>query len=58
MQILYNGSHEIGIKVESCDSIESIAAHTHFTTSELVDIVQDIADNDEMVVCKEAKNVK
>lgn len=47
MQILYNGSHETVIKVESVDTIESIAAHTHFTVPELVDIIQDIVDNDE-----------
>lgn len=52
MQILYNGSHETGIKVESVDTIESIAAHTHFTTSELVDMVQDIVDNDEELVAR------
>ncbi len=58
MQILYKGSQECGIKVESFDTIENLAAYTHFTTSELVDIVQDIVDNDEVVVCKEAKSDK
>jgi LysM repeat protein len=49
MQIIFEGPYGkmAGIKVESGDTIESIAAHTHFTTSELVDIIQDIVDNDE-----------
>ncbi len=54
MQSLYNGLEKVAhYKVESCDSLEDIAAVTHYTKDELVNLIQDIVDMDQRDHSKE-----
>ncbi len=56
MQALYNGlGKAVHYKVESCDSLEDIAAIVHYTKDELVDLIQDIVDQDQKEHSKEGE---
>lgn len=56
MQALYNGLGKVAhYKVESCDSLEDIAAVTHYTKDELVNLIQDIVDMDQKISSEENK---
>lgn len=54
MRVLYNGLGKAAhYEVESCDSLEDIAAITHYTKDELVDLIQDIVDMDQKISSEE-----
>lgn len=56
MRVLYNGLGKAAhYKVESCDSLEDIAAVVHYTKDELVNLMQDIVDQDQKADSKESE---
>jgi len=56
MQVFYNNlGKAVHYKVESCDSIEDIAAVVHYTKDELVNLIQELVDMDQKFDFKEDK---
>ena len=56
MQVSYNGLGEaVHYTLESCDSLEDVAAIMHCTKDELVKLIQDIVDQDQKANSKESE---